>query len=294
MMKRIEDWLVPDRVVLGASPGDLEDALHTVLEIGAHGLNLGPTQVDRMARVLAAGDGGEMVRVGDHFVLVVADVDGLGEPRGFCLVAGSNFPLSLTDVDRGDTRGVILALVPGRRTAFRARLVPVLRRILVVEGGGERLVSAETAEGALDAVPLRDLALPESTLVGSAVEPATYRVYPGTPMEELMGLMIRRKLHAVPVVGENYEVLGIVTTGDALRHLMARARDGEAGGGEAREIMTRAVLCVSEEQELKEVAQLMVTRDVEQLPVVREGRLVGFITRDTVLAALFGEVPGTE
>jgi len=31
-----------------------------------------------------------------------------------------------------------------------------------------------------------------------------------------------------------------------------------------------------------------VNRDVEQLPVVREGELIGFVTRDTVLKALFG------
>jgi CBS domain-containing protein len=52
--------------------------------------------------------------------------------------------------------------------------------------------------------------------------------------------------------------------------------------------MTRTVLCVSEDQELREVSQLMVNRDVEQLPVVREGQLVGFITRDSALSALFG------
>lgn len=294
MKQRIENWLIPDRIVLGASPGDLEDALHTVLEIGAQGLNLGPAQVDRMARYLASGEGGETVRVGDRFVVVVAEVDGLREPRGLCLVADAAFPLSLTDPERGDTRGLILALVPGRRTAFRARLVPVLRRILVDEEGDRALVSAESAEAALEAVPLGELVLPGSTLVGSALESARYRVYPHTPVMELVDLIIRRKLHAVPVVGDDYEVLGIVTTGDALRYLTAWARDGGRGGEEARDIMTRAVLCVAEDQELKEVAQLMVNRDVEQLPVVREGRLVGFITRDTVLAALFEAVDETD
>jgi CBS domain-containing protein len=33
---------------------------------------------------------------------------------------------------------------------------------------------------------------------------------------------------------------------------------------------------------------MMVNRDVEQLPVVREGELVGFITRDSILRALHG------
>ncbi len=50
--------------------------------------------------------------------------------------------------------------------------------------------------------------------------------------------------------------------------------------------MTRSVLCVSETQELRDAAQMMVHRDVEQLPVVREGELIGLITRDAILRAL--------
>ena len=30
----------------------------------------------------------------------------------------------------------------------------------------------------------------------------------------------------------------------------------------------------------------MVTRDVEQLPVVRDGEFIGFVTRDTILRTL--------
>jgi predicted transcriptional regulator len=47
-------------------------------------------------------------------------------------------------------------------------------------------------------------------------------------------------------------------------------------------------MCVSEDQALTEAANLMVNRDVEQLPVVREGELIGFVTRDSILGALYG------
>ena len=52
--------------------------------------------------------------------------------------------------------------------------------------------------------------------------------------------------------------------------------------------MTRTVLCVSEDQGLLDAANMMVNRDVEQLPVVREGELVGFVTRDSILRTLHG------
>jgi CBS domain-containing protein len=129
--------------------------------------------------------------------------------------------------------------------------------------------------------------------VEDAAVPVQYRVYPETPLAEVIDLMVRRGVRALPVVGERYELLGIITSGDALGRVLkdAPTDDSEAGGVEpvlVRHIMTRAVLCVSESQPLMEAARMMVNRDVEQLPVVRDGELVGLITRDAVLRALHG------
>lgn len=128
--------------------------------------------------------------------------------------------------------------------------------------------------------------------VRDALVPSQYRVYPETPLTEVVDLMVRRGVHAVPVVGERFEVLGIITSGDALAYLLSwgAGREGEAPAPDvsAREVMTRSVLCVSEDQPLTEAAHMLVNRDVEQLPVVREGEFVGFITRDTVLRTLAG------
>lgn len=132
-------------------------------------------------------------------------------------------------------------------------------------------------------------------LVEDAVQPARYRVYAETPLSEVIDLMVRRGIRAVPVVGERYEVLGIITTGDALDQVLrdSPANDAEGDAGRdalsARDVMTRAVLCVSESQPLVDAARMMVNRKVEQLPVVRDGELVGLITRDAILQALHTE-----
>ena len=47
-------------------------------------------------------------------------------------------------------------------------------------------------------------------------------------------------------------------------------------------------MCVSEDQSLTDAAAMMVNRDVEEIPVVREGELVGLLTREAVLRALHG------
>jgi CBS domain-containing membrane protein len=115
----------------------------------------------------------------------------------------------------------------------------------------------------------------------------------------LLDLMGRHQLKAVPVVGEKREVLGVVTDRDILRHLLPAI--GRAGAGErladaedetlyttpVRDIMSRSVMCISEDQTLSEVVATMINKDVERLPVVHEGRLTGFITRTDVLRKLF-------
>lgn len=142
---------------------------------------------------------------------------------------------------------------------------------------------------------------PPVLLVENALEPTQYRVYPDTPLTEILGLMVRRGIHAVPVVGEQFEVLGIITSGDALSWVLSgrpgEARERMASGVEdlkARDVMTRTVLCVSEDQPLVEAAQMMVNRDVEQLPVVRDGEFIGFVTRDSILRSLMERDAGNE
>ena len=125
-------------------------------------------------------------------------------------------------------------------------------------------------------------------LVEDALETVDHRVRPETPLSEVVELMVRQGVDAVPVVGERSEVLGMVTSGDALGQLMHES-DPSCFVAEpltARDVMTRTVLCVAEGQPLIEAAHMMVHKDVEQIPVAREGRLVGIITRAKVLRAL--------
>jgi CBS domain-containing protein len=134
--------------------------------------------------------------------------------------------------------------------------------------------------------PLAHARMDRSLRVGDALVPMEYRVYPETPAAEVLDLMARKGLSAVPVVGEGMQVVGIFTAGDAVRvHLERRA---EAPTLPTREVMTRAVLCVTEEQALEDAARIMVNRNLRQVPVVREGELVGFLTRESVLRALEG------
>jgi CBS domain-containing protein len=132
----------------------------------------------------------------------------------------------------------------------------------------------------------------EGLVVQDALEPVIHKIRPDTTLGEILSTIVHKRVGAVPVVGERSEVLGIVTSGDALDQLLRDSPGEDSSSAEerltARDIMTRAVLCVSEGQPLVEAAQMMVNKKVEQLPVVREGVLVGIVTRSKVLRALYG------
>lgn len=243
---------------------------------------------------IISGAVGDVTRLDDDVVVVVGSMETL-QGRGFRLGAAlAARPFALPEPEEGSAQAVILVLTPGRPGAARHQLVPPLVRALKAHGGiGPALQAPEPRAREL-LRELLDVEFRPRLLVEDAVVPVQYRVYPSTPFAEVVDLMVRREVHAVPVIGERYEVLGIVTTGDALEDILHRGRPGDGEQGKrrppdeltARDFMKRSVLCVSEDQPLVDAANMMVNRDVEQLPVVRDGELVGFVTRKSILRSL--------
>lgn len=297
---KLSDLLAPAGIRVGVNAAELVEVLRVLLAgLGPEAVPLPPRR-EKFARDLAFGSVGEVVRLTPDVVAVVAPREAPADVEAMLAIGAGEF--AVTGEGRaqpGSARAVFLFLTGTRPSLVRNRMLPVLAAYLKKGERARALVGASTADQVLALPGLLELKMDETLKVEAALTPVSYRVYPDTPLDEVVDLMIRRELHAVPVVGEGYEVMGIITTGDALRDLVPRRRgggkkketDGPEGvleGLQARDIMTRTVMCVSEDQPLVDAASLMVNRDVEQLPVVREGELVGFLTRDAVLRVLFG------
>jgi len=100
----------------------------------------------------------------------------------------------------------------------------------------------------------------------------------------LVGMLSERELMRHMLVNAAFFGGGRGAHGESVRH---------AGGADhtrrtVRDVMTRQVLCVSPDQPLAEVASVMSNKDVERVPVVRDGRLVGFLTRGDIVRKLIG------
>jgi CBS domain-containing protein len=297
---KVSDLLMDDWIAVPLDATDLTDALSALVGLL---VATGPLDADggrKLVRELSASRS-ELVRVNDEIVLVVGRCEALDDVSVLLGIGREPF-LVRAEGSRPSSRAraLILLLTPRRPEPFRERFLPMISRVLRNEDRTARLLSAGSVMEIRAFKELMELELRDHFLVEDALTPLKYRIYPDTPLLEVVDLMVRRELRAVPVVGESYEVLGIVTVGDALKHLIPRARGGDESAKvaqppralSARDVMTRTVLCVSEDQSLLEAANLMVNRDVEQLPVVREGELIGFLTRDAILRILFGREDG--
>lgn len=291
----LADSLSAASIRVGLDAESLEDVLHELLD-AMLAPAVDPAIRAKRARDLAFGSQGEVVRLHDDVVLVLEVLEGVSEPVAGLALADAPFEVTAEGKPEPDrARAAFLFLLPGRLSAFRGQAVPTLGRWVREGDHAASLLAAGSPEAVLALPGLGRIGLTDRLRVEAAMSPVTYRVYPDTPAAEVLDLMVRRSLHAVPVVGEDYEVLGVITVGDALEHLLPRRRAPDGGdapldveGRTARDIMTRSVLCVSEDQALTDAAAMMVNRDVEELPVVREGELVGLLTRDAVLRALHG------
>lgn len=79
------------------------------------------------------------------------------------------------------------------------------------------------------------------------------------------------------------QLVGLITLSD-IRHV-PRDEWGQTPGGHAM-IPVERLHVVSPQQSLNEALPLMVARDVNQLPVVEDGRLVGVLSREDVMRFL--------
>jgi len=167
------------------------------------------------------------------------------------------------------------------------------------------LLAAKTAEQVVQLAALDAVELPSQLLVRDIMTPQAVTVGPDQTLGEVAGMMIERDIRAVPVVDDAGSLLGMVTHRELLRYLLPdylhRTKSGEfraltrtqlqRGSADPRltpvkEAMARSVLCVSDEQTLSDVANLMNSKDVDRFPVAREGVVVGFLTRADVIRRL--------
>lgn len=124
-------------------------------------------------------------------------------------------------------------------------------------------------------------------------------VKPDEDVSDVARLLLGRRISAVPVVERDGRMVGIVSEGDLIR----RAEAGERSwwlalladrtaeftrtfGTRARDVMTSQVISVSDEAPIAEVARILEENGIKRVPVLRNNRLAGIVSRADVLRGL--------
>jgi CBS domain-containing protein len=132
-----------------------------------------------------------------------------------------------------------------------------------------------------------------------------------TPVRDIAQLLLQNHISAIPILDDSGSPIGMVSEGDLIgrdetqrnaRHewWLALLAEGESLSPDflsslrrpervASDIMSRPVVTVGEDIDTGEIARLLAAHRIKRVPVVRNGQVVGIVSRENLLRALASE-----
>jgi len=110
-----------------------------------------------------------------------------------------------------------------------------------------------------------------------------------SPAQEAGELLSRPEVRAVFVVGEDEQLVGVVTRGTLVRDVVAAGRDPATTT--VREIAEPPRHTLDPELPLDEAFRFLEDEDLERVPVTENGRLVGALSRSALQRRLAEDEP---
>jgi len=101
-------------------------------------------------------------------------------------------------------------------------------------------------------------------------------VSPTMSVRNLAMALIKNQISGAPVAGKNGKIVGVVSEADIV----------SKNGKDVKAIMSKKVISVSEETSVEEIARLMTAHAIKRLPVMKEGAMVGIVSRADIVSAI--------
>jgi len=130
-------------------------------------------------------------------------------------------------------------------------------------------------------------------------------VGPELDVKAVANTLVANGISAVPVVAIDGSIVGIISEGDLMRRAVSgagrkrswwletfssaeqlMAEFVKAHGRKAKDVMTRQVISVDPDTSLQEIANLLEKHGIKRVPVLKDGRLVGIVSRANLVQAL--------
>ena len=300
---KLKEVVDVQHVIVPLSAQTVRDATERLAERLIATGAVGEGEANRLNAVIRNAWPEDMVSVGEHAFLPHFRTEAV---RKLVTAVGiSTTPIRWEKDPHRSARIVILIVAPPRETPTYLQVVGAFARILSDPETVLALLAAKSPEQVAHIGALESVDLPSHLMVRDLMTPDVLAARPEQTLGEVARLMIEKDVRAIPVVDEGGGLLGMVTHRELLRYLipdyLQKTKSGEFRAMPknptqrtssdprtlpVKDVMARAVLCLSEEQTLSDVANLMNNKDVDRFPVVREGVVVGFLTRADLIRRL--------
>ncbi|MGA2495605.1 MAG: CBS domain-containing protein [Roseiarcus sp.] len=156
----------------------------------------------------------------------------------------------------------------------------------------------------------RAAAAPSLETAGDLMTTAIVSVAIGTSVRDVARLLLEKRISAVPVLGADQKLLGMVSEGDLVgRNDVDRVArrdwwltllvDGQPAAESlealvsrpVEQVMRAPVMTIEAQAPLHEIAEMFCVYDVKRLPVMRGGRIAGIVSRSDLVRAMATKVP---
>jgi CBS domain-containing protein len=124
-----------------------------------------------------------------------------------------------------------------------------------------------------------------------------------TTLTEVAGLLIANDISGLPVVDKNNTIVGMISEADLMDEKRRRSAIPklalfglytvseklleesyqEGCSLEARDMMTKRVITASPDTPIENLAEIMVRKRINRIPIIDEGKLVGIVSRADIL-----------
>jgi len=111
---------------------------------------------------------------------------------------------------------------------------------------------------------------------------------PSTNIHQAIKTLLDKRLSGAPVVNEQGELVGVLSKKDCLKIVVSTSYYQDWGGN-VDEFMSSDVSVIDADTDLVNAAEIFLKNHFRRFPVMRDGKLVGQVSRCDLLGALIEE-----
>ena len=258
----------------------------------------GISDMDKLRKRVAEEQPEDIVAMGDRAFLLHYRTDAVTALR---VALGTSHRPICREIGESETqcaRIVLLIVAPRKLAAEYLQLVGAFARLLAKRPIIDQILEQPDEASLASLQAFRDYELPAQLSVRDIMTYQPKTIGPDTGLTEAAREMVRLGVGGLPVVDGDGLVVGMLGERELLRSLSNYLQGGRGEGARApgvpstkptvRDAMTRQVMCVSPDQAIADVSSMMTNKDVDRVPVVRDGRIVGMLTRGDIVRKLLG------